>query len=1472
MKRLVSILVVVAMMLASVLAMIPASANEATAPELPYNVNWKNLVDSNLMRSQWLYDRGPNQNDMPIRYQINATESSLNLALHTEGDTNGDHRQYYSDEMFDLTSDTKYVYDFEVESAGDIGGIIFAFANNPKARDEDDSKVDTEGNDIADMIAGYILMGDLNAGSVDLKFGGFWNNYGYEDGKNIKEALKDAAVDADGYTKYRIIYNGLNVKFFYLNTSGTYTELYAGKDIVLAEGAKVAFGTYTQGANFGNLRNCVLSAWTDETALTVAKSDLNNSIILGNAKKAEGIYSTATVATLTAALEAANALMVSDEATVADLVAANETLDEAIANLFCPDKDALNDKIAEATENLAEADYEADAWATYAAVLATAQTVSGDVDASQETVDETLVDLVTAIRTLVGADRTAIDAMITEVGAMDFSKYTPVSWQPLGKAFASAKKLTVNDFATQAEMDEVVAAMTAALPNLVERPTTKVLDFSVNWARLFEANRLRSQWWNDNGEGQNNYASSLYNVTVTDSLLSSSPKKDGDNKTYYSRTMFALSADTYYEYTFEAKNNRPTGYAGIMFAYDTVGTNTYFIYGEFDNSSDNGRTADFRFRRGHHDYENRDPSSHFLEGNPRYYPTLTLTEDGFGQFKFIYDGLNFSFHYLNADGEYEQIGDVITLPEGAAIAPGVYSRGGNAASQRTTAIRNVVISAFDAEDALLIAKAEANGLLPTAKNVVEPTAALTAAIAAVEAALAAAEPDAAAIVAAAGAMYDAYNANLVLAAGQEKLEFGKYTPETMAVLQTAVDALAAELAKTTADASVLANGKVAVNAAIAALVTKVDLNAKIAEIEALNLVAAEWTTTTWPTFKAAFDAAKAVSESTTATQADVNAALKALNDAYAALDSSAEGDKTALNAKIAEAEAALTADMFEADAWTAYEAVLNAAKAVSAATDETGNQTATDAALKNLVAAIKTLVNADKSNLEDAIDSANELVEGKYEAAGWPEFAAALEAAKTVFNSDVALQDAIDAAETALETAQAALVRKPIEKKTEYKVDWKYLYDNKTMKAQWFNQTWQNDFEDHFTVTATENMLHVDSKLKDEADSNPGDTRAYYSSNMIPLTATSYYEYTFSVKRDSELSTYAGVVFAYDATSVSDNQKAYLFYGGLNNLSDDGDKCYITVQYGHQDEEDRLTGPVKPVVKVDDEGYATYKIVYDGFFAHFFYTDPTTDEFVEMPALRTKLKETAKICFGTYTRDNRDENNPRTVTIKDCVLVSMNDEAATLMAVNKTALAAKIAEASALVEAEYTKATWEVLVAALSAADAVNKDAKAVQILVDNALANLTDAMAKLGKPGDTSALKAKVDEAKALKQDNYNVTGLTWNVFVKCIEDAEKVLADESATQGDIDLALANLVEKMAALGDPKTPVTPETDAPATDAPATDAPETEDKDDEDKDEDKDDDKKDEEKKGGCGSSVALSALAIVGVIGTAVVLKKKED
>jgi hypothetical protein len=245
-----------------------------------------------------------------------------------------------------------------------------------------------------------------------------------------------------------------------------------------------------------------------------------------------------------------------------------------------------------------------------------------------------------------------------------------------------------------------------------------------------------------------------------------------------------------------------------------------------------------------------------------------------------------------------------------------------------------------------------------------------------------------------------------------------------------------------------------------------------------------------------------------------------------------------------------------------------------------------------------------------------------------------------------------------------------------------------------------------------------------------------------------------------------------------------------------------------------------------------------------------------MPDLRFKLPETAMVCFGTYTRDNRDDNNQRTVTQRNGVLVAMNDEAKGYMEVNKTALAAKIAEVEAMNMNEYTTATWDLVAAALDAAKKVNADANAFQPMVDDAIVALESAVAKLGKPGDSTALKAKIAEIEAFKAEDYK-NDLSWKALQKTLTDAKAVAESRDSTQGDIDMALALLTEaatKITRLE--KEPE--ETEAPEeteTKATETEAPEPV-----------------EEGCGGCGSSAAISAIAIVSIIGTAVALKKKED
>ena len=174
----------------------------------------------------------------------------------------------------------------------------------------------------------------------------------------------------------------------------------------------------------------------------------------------------------------------------------------------------------------------------------------------------------------------------------------------------------------------------------------------------------------------------------------------------------------------------------------------------------------------------------------------------------------------------------------------------------------------------------------------------------------------------------------------------------------------------------------------------------------------------------------------------------------------------------------------------------------------------------------------------------------------------------------------------------------------------------------------------------------------------------------------------------------------------------------------------------------------------------------------------------------------------------------------------------------------------------------------------VDRKENATQADVDAALAEVEDAMKKvLVKPGDKTEIIAAIEAAKKLDKKNYDTSAMTWNVFQKSIEDAQAVVDDPNAAQGTVNFALETLKDNIKKLGEPVTnkPSTDkdsddgeededadvaETEAPTTEAPTSQAPAT---------------TPAPEKKGGCGSSVALSALAIVGVIGTAVVLKKRD-
>ena len=138
-------------------------------------------------------------------------------------------------------------------------------------------------------------------------------------------------------------------------------------------------------------------------------------------------------------------------------------------------------------------------------------------------------------------------------------------------------------------------------------------------------------------------------------------------------------------------------------------------------------------------------------------------------------------------------------------------------------------------------------------------------------------------------------------------------------------------------------------------------------------------------------------------------------------------------------------------------------------------------------------------------------------------------------------------------------------------------------------------------------------------------------------------------------------------------------------------------------------------------------------------------------------------------------------------------------AVDKTELQKTVLEAKGLNEADYTAETWADLEEALAAAEAVLADPAATQEEVDAATAALRAAIdaLELAEPAggevDKSELKKTVGIAEGLKKGNY--TESSWKALEKALKEAKAVLADEDATQEEVDAATAALKAAIAGL-----------------------------------------------------------------------------
>ncbi len=139
--------------------------------------------------------------------------------------------------------------------------------------------------------------------------------------------------------------------------------------------------------------------------------------------------------------------------------------------------------------------------------------------------------------------------------------------------------------------------------------------------------------------------------------------------------------------------------------------------------------------------------------------------------------------------------------------------------------------------------------------------------------------------------------------------------------------------------------------------------------------------------------------------------------------------------------------------------------------------------------------------------------------------------------------------------------------------------------------------------------------------------------------------------------------------------------------------------------------------------------------------------------------------------------------------------------VDKEDLEKEVDQASELNEGDYTSESWETLEDALDRAKDVLNDPNATQEDVDQALKDLEDAIADLVSTSevDKTELEEETKEAESLNENDY--TPESWEALEEALAQAEEVLNDPDATQEEINQALKDLEDAIAALAIVTTP-----------------------------------------------------------------------
>ena len=483
MKKTVSILVLLAMMLASVLAIVPAAAEEAEAPvyavedSLAIPVEWDKLTFKSLYQGQESNKKFNEEYDVIIDGATFMTKANA-----TTSDVKADNLGYAAQTEYAITDDTYYVYQFRAKLNRDTGyaGVVFAingndhyFAGGAFASDGDH---DNEDGSRASHIVLY-------KGSWD---GNFNSSFG-------DHFPVPTLADGEGYGTWRIVYDGRTVYVQYVAKDGNWAYLDNGDGsnscIILPEGSFVAFGAHNRGGrgndgqrtitiNNATLYDCKTP--TQEAAQPADKTELNEYIYYVEATFTEtALYEASTYAILQTALAAAKEAAADEALTQGAADMKLTALMSAVKNLKA-DTTALSSLVQEGRK-LYESDYTKETWSAFKTALDTAKNNEAtDVDTVKELYDA----LVAAKSALVAVEinKAALEEMLVLADLLKEADFAAEDWAKYAERVAAAKEVLASA-TLQSELDNAKSTLEKAIkainggalptPPEEEKPTEK---------------------------------------------------------------------------------------------------------------------------------------------------------------------------------------------------------------------------------------------------------------------------------------------------------------------------------------------------------------------------------------------------------------------------------------------------------------------------------------------------------------------------------------------------------------------------------------------------------------------------------------------------------------------------------------------------------------------------------------------------------------------------------------------------------------------------------------------------------------------------------------------------------------------------------------------------------------------------------------------------------------------------------------